>query len=300
MRGLRCCEPTWKDRPYASRPRRCACSSTRGAISGAQPNLRDSGHSAPIAVAKHAAEHFGARRGARDLLDFRLAIDGEEPHAELEGAENVALLLDRVAEGDAVGRRAGGERLLDLDHRGAVEAGAEAGEQRQHFRRRIGLDGIEHARVRQRLGEGGVIVAHDIEIDDEAGAVILARFAAVAQEFEDTIGHRGIPSKGGFPPEQQGFGRTSASRPHSRDGDARRGRKRASGTVRPREMRRLTVGCCAVDAKNPEGVKPSKVSAAFDWNGKSRSARPARKTSLFGKPAFGGPTETKKPGPSLL
>ena len=30
------------------------------------------------------------------------------------------------------------------------------------------------------------------------------------------------------------------------------------------------------------------------------SARPARKTSLFGKPTFGGPTETKKPGPSLL
>src|SRR5258708_31941565 len=36
------------------------------------------------------------------------------------------------------------------------------------------------------------------------------------------------------------------------------------------------------------------------WRGKSRSARPARKTSLFGKPTFGGPTETKKPGPSLL
>src|SRR5438270_14079487 len=28
--------------------------------------------------------------------------------------------------------------------------------------------------------------------------------------------------------------------------------------------------------------------------GESPSARPARKTSLFGKPAFGGPTETKK------
>ena len=112
------------------------------------------------------------RRGARDLLDLRLAIDGIQPHAELEGAENVALFLDRVAEGDAVGRRAGGQRLLDLDHRGAIEAGAELGEQRQDFRRRIGLDGVEHARVRQRLGEGGIIVAHDVEVDDEAGGGI--------------------------------------------------------------------------------------------------------------------------------
>jgi hypothetical protein len=40
---------------------------------------------------------------------------------------------------------------------------------------------------------------------------------------------------------------------------------------------------------------------AIVWKGiGSRSARPARKTSLFGKPTFGGPTETKKPGPSLL
>jgi hypothetical protein len=41
-------------------------------------------------------------------------------------------------------------------------------------------------------------------------------------------------------------------------------------------------------------------SVTFVWSGESRSARPARKTSLFGKPTFGGPTETKKPGPSLL
>ena len=29
-------------------------------------------------------------------------------------------------------------------------------------------------------------------------------------------------------------------------------------TVQPRESRRLAVGCCAVDAKSLEGVKPSK------------------------------------------
>ena len=37
-----------------------------------------------------------------------------------------------------------------------------------------------------------------------------------------------------------------------------------------------------------------RVRTAIDWKGKSLSARPARKTSLFGKSAFGGPTETKK------
>ena len=44
---LRCCEPTWNEMPHGSRPRRLARSSTSTAISGSQPNFRDSGHSAP-------------------------------------------------------------------------------------------------------------------------------------------------------------------------------------------------------------------------------------------------------------
>ena len=79
------------------------------------------------AVAQDAAEHLRARRGAGDLLDFGLAIDREQPHAERKGARDVALLLDRVAEADAIGRRAGGQRLLDLGDGGRVEAGAETG-----------------------------------------------------------------------------------------------------------------------------------------------------------------------------
>jgi len=42
------------------------------------------------------------------------------------------------------------------------------------------------------------------------------------------------------------------------------------------------------------------IRTAFDWKGNTRSARPARKTSLFDELVFGEPTETKKPGPSLL
>jgi hypothetical protein len=41
-----------------------------------------------------------------------------------------------------------------------------------------------------------VIVAHDLEVDDEARLVVQAGFAAVAQKFVDTIGHRGIPFEG--------------------------------------------------------------------------------------------------------
>jgi hypothetical protein len=41
-----------------------------------------------------------------------------------------------------------------------------------------------------------IVLAHDVEIDDEARASVASRLTAVTQEFEDTIGHRGIPSKG--------------------------------------------------------------------------------------------------------
>ncbi len=143
-----------------------------------------------VAVAQDAAEHLGAGRGARDLLDLGLAIDREQADAERVGARDVPLLLDGVAERDAVGRGAGGEHLLDLDHGCRVEAGPEPGQEVEHLRIRVRLHGIEHARVGQRLGESGVVVAHDVEVDHEARAV----FAASAEEVEDTIGHGGIPS----------------------------------------------------------------------------------------------------------
>ncbi len=143
------------------------------------------------AVAENAAEHFRAGRGARDLLDLGLAVDRVEPDAERVGARDVLLLLDRVAETDAVGRRAGGQRLLDLGDRGGVEAGAETCEQAQDFRRGIGLDGVEDARVRQRLGEAEIVFAHDVEIDDEARAVL----AIAGEELLDAIRHSGIPQE---------------------------------------------------------------------------------------------------------
>src|ERR1044071_2306250 len=42
-----CCEPTWNETPYGSRPRSRALRNSTTAISGVQPNLRDKGQSAP-------------------------------------------------------------------------------------------------------------------------------------------------------------------------------------------------------------------------------------------------------------
>ena len=69
------------------------------------------------------------------------------------------------------GGRAGIERHFDFGHGGAIEVGAHGGEQLQDFRRRVCLDGIVDRAVRQGMTERLEIVAHDIEVDHEAGAV---------------------------------------------------------------------------------------------------------------------------------
>ena len=162
------------------------------ASSGSQPNLRDSGHSAP-SPSQRMRQNTCAPGAARAIFSTSsLAVDREEADAARESRGDVALFLDRVAVGDAVGRGAGGERHVDLGDRGAVEGRAELGEELQDLRRRVGLDRVEDAAVRQRAGEGGVVLAHDIEVDHEAGAV----GSSVAEEVADTVGHsRELPSQ---------------------------------------------------------------------------------------------------------
>ena len=135
--------------------------------------------------------------------------------AERVGARDVALLLDGVAVGDAVGRAAGREHHLDLGDRGGVEAGAEPGQQLQHLGRRIGLHGVEHAGVRQRLGEGLVVLAHDVEIDDEAGPVPAAS-RRLRRNSRMRVGHGALLTKvkGGTRIE---FRRRTARRQRVRD-----------------------------------------------------------------------------------
>ena len=132
-RGFACCDPTWNDRPWATRPSAWARSSTHPAISGAQPNLRDSGHCAPDPsqrIRQKTLEPAAAGRPCRPPPRNR---PRRAAHAERIGARDVLLLLDGVAEADPVRRRAGGERLLDLGDRGRVEARAEIGEKAQVF-----------------------------------------------------------------------------------------------------------------------------------------------------------------------
>ena len=137
------------------------------------------------AVAMDTADHAAARRRAGDLLHLGLAIDGIERNAELECRGDLALLLDRVAIGDALRRRAGRQHVVRLADRGDVKAGAETDQQAQDLRRRIGLDGIEHLGVGQRLGEAEIVLAHDVEVEHEARSVI----GAVFQKFADACGH---------------------------------------------------------------------------------------------------------------
>ena len=75
-----------------------------------------------------AADDPAARRGARDFLHLGFAIDREQGHAKLESLGDLALFLDRVAVGDAVGGGAGRERSVGLGDRGDVEAAAKLGQ----------------------------------------------------------------------------------------------------------------------------------------------------------------------------
>src|SRR5262249_58313947 len=113
------------------------------------------------------------------------------------------------------------------------EAGGELGEEVQHLRRRVRLHGVEHARVRQRLGESQVVVADELEIDDEAGTVL----APVTQEIADARSHGALPNS--FHGRKTARVMPVLSLRPSRDGDA---------PVR-------------------ECSRPA--SAALDWNGES-------------------------------
>ncbi len=74
---------------------------------------------------------------------------------------------------------------LDLGDGSCVEGRAERGEEGEHLRRRIGLHRVEDAAVRHDAGEGFVVLADDVEVDHEAGAV----GSSLVQERADAVGH---------------------------------------------------------------------------------------------------------------
>ena len=167
---------------------------------------------------------------------------------------------------DAVGRRAGRERHLDLGDRGGVEAGAERGEQRQHLRRRVRLDGVEHPGVRQGLGEGLVVVADDVEIDDEArpfvaplGVFRNSRMRAVMALLSPTA----------------------------------HGRHDGPGLMR---FARCSRSCAMEDARPSVDTSSTRSSAALDWNGETphRTAGKDGQASSVTRAGGGMPAETRK------
>ena len=121
-----------------------------------------------LAVGQHAAENARLWSSTCDLLHLFDAIDREETNAKIIGARDIALLLDRVAERDAIGRRTGIQCHLDFGDRRGVEGRAHRSKEAQDLRRRICFHRVVNPGIRQRLLEGAVIFAHDIEVDDQA------------------------------------------------------------------------------------------------------------------------------------
>ena len=138
------------------------------------------------AVAMDAADHAAAGRGARDLVDLGLAVDREQRDAEPEGGGDLALFLDRCC------RRRCGPAWQPVASTASVsrtEATSKEEPSRlsrtQDFRMRIGLDRVVDLGVGQRLGEGTVVVAHDVEVEHQAGPFLFA----VLEELADAICH---------------------------------------------------------------------------------------------------------------
>jgi hypothetical protein len=104
---------------------------------------------------------------------------------------DIALLLDRVAEGNAGRGRTGVECHFDFSHGGAIEVGAHGGEKPEDFGRRVCLDGIIDHAVGQGMAERLEIVFDHIEIDHEAWAVGTSGGEKVA----DALRHGINPSK---------------------------------------------------------------------------------------------------------
>src|SRR6202034_2994063 len=137
------------------------------------------------AIAVNAADHAATGGGACNLFDLGLAIDSKHRDAALVGVTDLALFLDGVAVGDTVGGSAGSQHLMGLVERGHIEAATEFDQKLQNFGRRVRLDGVVDPGVRQCLGEAKIILADDIKIDNEAGAV----FSTLLEEFADACGH---------------------------------------------------------------------------------------------------------------
>ena len=122
---------------------------------------------------------------ARQLAEFGLAVEREEPHARRVGGGDVALLLDRVAERQSFRGRAVVEAQGNLRRARDVKIRALLGQHRDDFGRRVRLHRIIDAGNRQIPAQHVVGLADDVEIDDEARG----RRRVLAEETGDLLVH---------------------------------------------------------------------------------------------------------------
>ena len=233
------------------------------------------------AVAEDAAEHLDlVRSTGRSAARAIFSTSASQSTANRRTPSSRARAMSRsflivLPKEMRSARRAGREHHLDLGDRSGVEAGAEAREAAQHLGRRVGLHGVEHARIGQGAGEVQIVVTHDVEVDDEAGPV----FASIAR------GTRGCAR--------------SWRAPHQRFNG---GVPAAVSTFRRRTAwlsgRRVIAPACVGDTTSVDGLFARE--AAFVWMGSTPTARRARWTSLFSRRHLEGRLRPKKPAPSLL
>ena len=117
-------------------------------MSASQPNLRDSGHSAP-SHAISMRQNTRAPGALAPAFRVRQAVEGEQAALPPQGGDDVPLLLDGVAEGHPLRRDPLAKAKLDLAEAGDVEIGALRCQHADDFGGRVGLDRIEDTGERQ-------------------------------------------------------------------------------------------------------------------------------------------------------
>ena len=190
-----------------------------------------------------------------------------------------------------VGRRAGVHRHLDLGHRGGVEGRAHRGQQAQDFRRRVGLHRVVDLRIGQGLLEGMEIVAHDVEVDDQAGAFRTSG----GEEVEDALGgHRSLQARG-FSARKRAAARGPVGLAYTRWTKASRRFMEPAGGDPGTMKRRLA----AMRSLTLPGSKLALSALAWKWE--TRSALPAMKVCLFSNSDLWTTGRApERPAPSLL
>ena len=139
-----------------------------------------------LVLDQDAAIDARARRVLRDLQQFRLAVEGEHGHTGRMRGLDGGHLLHRIAVGDVGRLRPRGEAGLDLLPRRGVEIGAEPGQPRENWRRRVGLHRVIDARQGQRVLQAAEILLDAVHVHDETRR----RRRGIAQVLGDLWGHR--------------------------------------------------------------------------------------------------------------